>query len=94
MSNIPDIQTYRYNKKMLYNNPSSSQPVVRLISSHPHPITSSGNLFCIVVSVPHSSVQACVAAADEDHCVVQSLGVSAVWLRFLACEVSMVSAAS
>ena len=31
MSNIPGIQTYRYNKKCS-NDPSSSQPVIRLIT--------------------------------------------------------------
>ena len=48
-------------------------------------------LFCIVVGVPYSSVQACAAAAVEDHCMVQSLGVYAVWLSSLSCAVSTVS---
>ena len=34
--------------------------------------------------VPHSFVQACAVATDEDHRVVLTLGVDAVWLSFLA----------
>ena len=34
--------------------------------------------------VPHSFVRACAIAADEDHCMVLSLGIYAVWLSFLA----------
>ena len=34
--------------------------------------------------IPHSFVQACAAAADEDHCMILSLSISAVWLCFLA----------
>ena len=41
--------------------------------------------------VPHSFVQACAVAADEDQCMVLSLGQSAVWLSFLACAVPAVS---
>ena len=40
-------------------------------------------LYCILSS-SHSFVQACVAVAAEDHRLVLSLGIPAVWLSFLA----------
>ena len=41
--------------------------------------------------VPHSLVQACVVTAVEDHHMVLSFGIPAVWLSFLACAVPAVS---
>ena len=38
----------------------------------------------LLLGVPHSFVQACAAAGDEDHCMVLSIDIYAVWLSFLA----------
>ena len=37
----------------------------------------------ICFDVPHTYVQVCAAAAVEDHCLVLSLGITAVWLSSL-----------